>query len=92
MACPPPSPLLSFLAHVAFYAGLMGACLVDGEQVRPQPGGCSGGGMTRNLSGPFKGGPVPWAGGLAVGDVAGDDDGGEQGSWRVINDGVMGGL
>lgn len=43
--------------HVAFYAELMGACLVDGERARPQPGGFYGGWITSNLVGPFKGQP-----------------------------------
>ncbi len=47
---------------VAFYAELMGACLVDGEVVRPQPGVFYGGWITSNLKGPFKGQPgsVGW--------------------------------
>ena len=43
--------------HVAFYAELMGACLVNGETARPQPGGFYGGWITTNLRGPFKGQP-----------------------------------
>lgn len=42
--------------HVAFYAGPMDACLVDGERVRPQPGGLYGGWITNSVCGPFKGG------------------------------------
>jgi uncharacterized protein (DUF427 family) len=43
--------------HVAFYAGPMEACYVDGERVRPQPGGFYGGWITDDVVGPFKGGP-----------------------------------
>jgi len=55
-----PDPLPAFEAlrdHLAFYAGPLDACLVDGEQVRPQPGGFYGGWITCDLVGPFKGGP-----------------------------------
>ena len=43
--------------HVAFYAGPFDRCLVDGEQVIPQPGGFYGGWITADLAGPFKGVP-----------------------------------
>jgi uncharacterized protein (DUF427 family) len=43
--------------HIAFYAGPMDACTVDGEQVEPQPGGFYGGWITPDVVGPFKGGP-----------------------------------
>ena len=43
--------------HVAFYAGPMDACSVDGERVEPQPGGFYGGWITRDIVGPFKGEP-----------------------------------
>lgn len=42
--------------HVAFYAGPMDGCWVDGERVTPQPGQFYGGWITKNLVGPFKGG------------------------------------
>jgi uncharacterized protein (DUF427 family) len=42
---------------VAFYAGRMDACFVDGERVEPQPGGFYGGWITSAVAGPFKGGP-----------------------------------
>lgn len=42
---------------VAFYPALMDACTVDGELVRPQPGGFYGGWVTDDLIGPFKGAP-----------------------------------
>ena len=43
--------------HVAFFAGRVDECLVDDEQVRPQPGGFYGGWITSDLDGPFKGDP-----------------------------------
>jgi uncharacterized protein (DUF427 family) len=43
--------------HVAFYPGLMDACYVDGERVESQPGGFYGGWITKDIVGPFKGGP-----------------------------------
>jgi hypothetical protein len=43
--------------HLAFYAGPFDHCTVDGEQVRPQPGGFYGGWITADLAGPFKGVP-----------------------------------
>jgi uncharacterized protein (DUF427 family) len=43
--------------YVAFYAGRMDACFVDGERVVAQPGGFYGGWITANIVGPFKGGP-----------------------------------
>jgi len=43
--------------HVAFYPGLMDVCYVDGERVEPQPGGFYGGWITKDVVGPFKGGP-----------------------------------
>lgn len=46
--------------HIAFYAGPMDACYVDGEKVEPQPGGFYGGWITKDIVGPFKGGPGTW--------------------------------
>ena len=43
--------------HVAFYPGPMEACYVDGEGVKPQPGGFYGGWITGDIVGPFKGEP-----------------------------------
>ena len=43
--------------YVAFYPGRMDACLVDGERVQPQEGDFYGGWVTREIVGPFKGGP-----------------------------------
>jgi uncharacterized protein (DUF427 family) len=53
-----PSPAFAAIAdHVAFYAGRMDTCTVDGEVVVPQPGGFYGGWITAAVVGPFKGGP-----------------------------------
>lgn len=55
-----PQPSVGFEAirgHLAFYAGPMDACTVDGERVVPQPGGFYGGWITADVVGPFKGGP-----------------------------------
>jgi uncharacterized protein (DUF427 family) len=46
--------------YVAVYASRMDACYVDDEQVEPQPGGFYGGWITKNIVGPFKGGPSSW--------------------------------
>ena len=43
--------------RVAFYAGKMDRCTVDGEVVVPQPGGFYGGWVTSEIVGPFKGEP-----------------------------------
>ena len=57
-AYPSPSPAFAVLRdHVAFYAGPMDGCFVDGEKVVPQPGGFYGGWITKELVGPFKGEP-----------------------------------
>jgi uncharacterized protein (DUF427 family) len=54
---PDPAPDYRALRdHLAFYAGPLDACLVDGERVRPQPGGFYGGWITADIAGPFKGG------------------------------------
>lgn len=55
-----PDPTRAFAGlrdHVAFYAGPLDRCLIDGEAVTPQPGGFYGGWITRDLAGPFKGVP-----------------------------------
>lgn len=55
---PDPTPWFADIAgHVAVYAGRMEGCFVDGERVVPQPGAFYGGWITRELVGPFKGGP-----------------------------------
>jgi uncharacterized protein (DUF427 family) len=43
--------------HVAFYPDAMDRCSVDGEVVRPQPGGFYGGWITSDIVGPSKGDP-----------------------------------
>ncbi len=53
----PSAPFAMIRDHVAFYAAAMDACLVDGEQVQPQPGNFYGGWITAKLTGPFKGVP-----------------------------------
>ena len=54
---PNPTPRYAAIQdHIAFYAGPMDACTVDGERVEPQPGGFYGGWITANIVGPFKGG------------------------------------
>ena len=55
-----PDPTAGFAAiadHLAVYPAAMDACFVGDEPVTPQPGGFYGGWITRNLVGPFKGGP-----------------------------------
>ena len=55
-----PSPTADFEVirdHLAVMPGLVDACLVDGEVVRPQEGGYYGGWITSKVTGPFKGGP-----------------------------------
>lgn len=57
-AYPDPTPTFAALrGHVAFYAGPLDACFVDGERVTPQPGDFYGGWITRHVAGPFKGVP-----------------------------------
>ncbi len=60
-----PSPTADFALirnYVAFYPGMMDACIVDGERVQPQPGGFYGGWITGEIVGPFKGelGTMMW--------------------------------
>ena len=55
---PDPTPPFAMLRdHFAFYAAPLDRCTVDGERVRPQPGGFYGGWITSDLAGPFKGVP-----------------------------------
>ena len=56
----PTSAFSSIKDYVAFYPGLMDACLVDGEKVVVQPGDFYGGWATGDIVGPFKGGPGTW--------------------------------
>jgi uncharacterized protein (DUF427 family) len=60
-----PSPLTGYLdlaGYIAFYPSKMDTCLVDGERAQAQEGDFYGGWITRNIVGPFKGGPrtVGW--------------------------------
>jgi uncharacterized protein (DUF427 family) len=58
-----PSPTPNFVPlkdYLAFYPHLMDACYVDGELVQPQPGNFYGGWITKDIIGPFKGGPGTW--------------------------------
>ncbi len=53
-----PQPRMGFEdigMYIAFYAQYMDACLVDGEEALPQPGGFYGGWVTSDVVGPFKG-------------------------------------
>ena len=55
-----PAPVAAYAAlrdTVALYPEQMDACTVDGERVRPQPGGFYGGWVTDDVVGPFKGAP-----------------------------------
>ena len=53
-----PSPGYEHLrGAVAFYPAAVDRALVDGELVRPQPGGFYGGWITSDVVGPFKGAP-----------------------------------
>jgi len=57
-AYPDPTPAFADIAgHVALYAARMDACVVDEDQVEPQPGGFYGGWITPDVEGPFKGAP-----------------------------------
>lgn len=54
-----PRPARSYEAlaeHLAFYAGRVDGCFVDGERVDAQPGTFYGGWITSHIAGPFKGG------------------------------------
>ena len=53
----PTSGFAVLAAHVALYPGRMDRVSVDGEEVRPQPGGFYGGWITSRVVGPFKGEP-----------------------------------
>lgn len=57
---PEPTPAFSAIrGYLAFYAGRVDACAVDGQPVTPQPGGFYGW-ITPDVVGPFKGGPGSW--------------------------------
>lgn len=53
----PTRDFAAIAGYVAFYAGPMDRCLVDGVVVTPQPGGFYGGWITPDIVGPFKGQP-----------------------------------
>ena len=53
----PTAPFADLVDHVALYPGAVDRCTVDGEVVRPQPGGFYGGWVTDAVVGPFKGDP-----------------------------------
>lgn len=55
-----PEPLQSYKEikdYIAFYAGPLDGCFIDGEKVLPQPGEFYGGWITKEVVGPFKGEP-----------------------------------
>ena len=55
-----PDPVAAYAAlrdHVAFYPDPMDACFVEDERVAPQSGSFYGGWITRDIVGPYKGGP-----------------------------------
>lgn len=52
----PRAPFGEIAAYLSFYAGRV-ECYVDGERVRPQPGGFYGGWLTDDIVGPVKGEP-----------------------------------
>jgi uncharacterized protein (DUF427 family) len=55
---PDPTPGFSDIKdHFALYPEKMEQCTIDGETVRPQPGGFYGGWVTSEIVGPFKGEP-----------------------------------
>jgi uncharacterized protein (DUF427 family) len=53
----PTHPFAALVDHVAVYPAAMDRCTLDGEVVRPQPGGFYGGWITSRIVGPFKGEP-----------------------------------
>lgn len=58
---PTPDPRYPELTdRVAVYAGPFDEVTLDGERVDPQPGGFYGGWITKEVVGPFKGGPGSW--------------------------------
>lgn len=52
----PRAPFAALTGYFSFYPGKV-QCYVDGERVRPQPGGFYGGWMTSEIVGPVKGEP-----------------------------------
>jgi uncharacterized protein (DUF427 family) len=55
----PTAGFTAITGYLAFSPALL-ACEVDGERVRPQPGGFYAGWITDDVVGPFKGGPGTW--------------------------------
>lgn len=56
-----PSPSYTAIeGHLAFYPSKVDVALVDGEPVQAQAGDFYGGWITKNIVGPFKGGPGTW--------------------------------
>lgn len=53
----PSARFASIAGFISFYAGRMDACFLGSERVEPQEGEFYGGWITRDLAGPFKGGP-----------------------------------
>lgn len=53
----PEAPFAMLKGRFAFHPHLFDTCLVDGERAMAQPGGFYGGWVTRDVTGPFKGGP-----------------------------------
>jgi uncharacterized protein (DUF427 family) len=53
----PTAPYAELAGALAVMAAAVDRCLVDGEEVAPQPGGFYGGWITSAVAGPFKGGP-----------------------------------
>lgn len=53
----PTPPYAQLRDYLAFYAGRVDECFVDGQKVEPQPGAFYGGWITPDIIGPFKGGP-----------------------------------
>lgn len=53
----PKAPFEPIAGHLAFYAGPMDLCTLDGVRVTPQPGQFYGGWITPDITGPFKGEP-----------------------------------
>ena len=58
---PDPRPAFAPLQdHLAFYVSRVDACFVGEERVQAQEGDFYGGWITRDIVGPFKGGPGTW--------------------------------
>lgn len=53
----PSSEMKMIKDYIAVYAFKVDGCYVDGEKAKPQEGNFYGGWITKDLTGPFKGGP-----------------------------------